>query len=165
MAQPPVGGAQLVTRQEGAFLVVEGWLETRADLDTAWAVLTDYTRFPEFVPGITSNRVLAARDGHKTIAQRGQIMAGQVRMPYEGQMEVNEHVKEGLDIVFLSGPFKDARGSWRITPGRPLKLSYSMRMDLNKTPFPPPLAPAIAQQQVSAWVDVFGREIARRSGK
>ena len=146
-------------------LVVEGWMQTKADKATAWAVLTDYARFPEFVPGIASNQVLEARNGHKTIAQRGQVMAGQVRVPYEGLMDVTEHRHEGMDILFLSGPFKGVRGAWRMIPGSPLKLSYSMRMDLSTTPFPPPLAPTIAQQQVSVWVEMIGREIERRAGK
>lgn len=164
-AEEAPAAARITTSQEGSVLVVEGWLQTRADKATAWAVLTDYDRFPEFVPGILSNRVMASQNGRKTIVQRGQVMVGQVRLAYEGLMDVAERRDEGMDIVFLSGPFKDVRGTWRVMPGRPLKLSYSMRMDLSKTPFPPPLAPGIAQQQVSTWVDVFSREMERRAGQ
>jgi len=156
---------RLNIRQEGMILWVEGWMQTRADRATAWAVLTDYARFPEFVPGISSNQVLEAGNDTKTIAQRGQVQAGQVRMPYEGIMRVTELRPEGMDIQFITGPFKDVGGSWRMSAGRPLKLSYSMRMDLSKTPFPPPLAPTIAQQQVSSWVEAFGQEIERRAVK
>jgi hypothetical protein len=38
-----------------------------------------------------------------------------------------------------------------------------MHMDLMKSPFPPPLAPAIAEQQVRTWVEVFGREMERKA--
>jgi ribosome-associated toxin RatA of RatAB toxin-antitoxin module len=86
-------------------------------------------------------------------------------MPYVGLMRVQEYAGEGLDILFLSGPFKDARGEWNIVPGRPLKLTYRMHMDLMKSPFPPPLAPAIAEQQVRTWVEVFEREMERRKAK
>jgi ribosome-associated toxin RatA of RatAB toxin-antitoxin module len=164
-AEDALAAPRITLRQEGMILVVEGWLQTRADQATAWAVLTDYAHFPEFVPGVTHNQVLAAENGHKTIAQRGQVMAGQVRVPYEGLVDVMERPHEGMDILFLSGPLKDLRGAWRMIPGSPLKLSYSMHMDLSRTPFPPPLAPAIAQQQVSVWVEMFGREIERRAGK
>jgi ribosome-associated toxin RatA of RatAB toxin-antitoxin module len=163
--QAAQAAAQLSTRQEGMVLVVEGWMRTLADRATAWAVLTDYDRFPAFVPGISGNRVLESGNGIKTIAQRGQVLAGQVRMPYEGIMRVTEHRLEGMDIQFLSGPFKDVGGSWRMDGDGPLTLRYSLRMDLSRTPFPPPLAPTIAQQQVSTWVDAFGREIERRAGK
>lgn len=152
-------------RQDGTRLVVEGWLKTTATTATAWTVLTDYARFPEFVPGIHSNQVVESRNGSKTIEQRGEVVTGQFRLLYAGLMRVVEHPGEGLDILFLSGPFKDVRGEWSIQPGRPLKLIYRMDMDLMKSPFPPPLAPAIAEQQVRTWVEVFGREMERRKAK
>jgi ribosome-associated toxin RatA of RatAB toxin-antitoxin module len=152
-------------RQEGTQLTVEGWVLTAAERATAWAVLTDYARFPEFVPGIYANKVLEAGNGTKTIEQRGEVVSGQFRMPYAGVMQVREHAGEGLDIQFLSGPFKDVRGEWNIEAGRPLKLTYRMQMDLMKSPFPPPLAPAIAEQQVKSWVEVFGQEMERRKAK
>lgn len=155
----------ITVRQEGMRLIVEGWLKTSASPATAWTVLTDYVRFPEFVPGIHANQVLESRNGGKIIEQRGEVISGQFRMPYTGQMRVEEHAGEGLEILFLSGPFKDARGEWNMQPGRPLKLTYRMDMDLMKTPFPPPLAPAIAEQQVRTWVEVFGREMERRKAK
>jgi hypothetical protein len=34
-----------------------------------------------------------------------------------------------------------------------------MRMDLTKTPFPPPMAASIVEQQVRTWVDAFSREM------
>ncbi len=159
-----VHGAEtgLSVRQEGTQLTVEGWLKTSVDSATAWAVLTDYPRFPEFVPGIHANQVVEAKNGVKLIEQRGEVISGPVRLPYTGQIRVEEHPGEGLVILFLSGPFKDVRGEWNIEPGRPLKMIYRMRMDLMKSPFPPPLAPAIAEQQVRTWVEVFGREMERR---
>lgn len=158
-------GNGLSVRQEGSQIVVEGLLQTTVDRNTAWAVLTDYPRFPEFVPGIHSNQVLEAKNGMKLIEQRGEVVSGPFRLPYTGQMRVEEHPGEGLVILFLSGPFKDVRGEWNIDPGRPLKMIYRMRMDLMKSPFPPPLAPAIAEQQVRNWVDVFGREMERRESE
>lgn len=155
-------GNGLTVRQEGNQLIVEGLLQTTADPATAWAVLTDYPRFPQFVPGIHSNQILEAKNGVKLIEQRGEVVSGPFRLVYTGQMRVEEHPGEDLVILFLSGPFKDVRGEWNIEPGRPLKMIYRMRMDLMKSPFPPPLAPSIAEQQVRTWVDVFAREMERR---
>ena len=160
-AAEPVAGTQISARQEGMVLSVEGWLDTRADKATAWRVLTDYTRFPEFVPGIRSNRILEARNGAKLIEQRGEVIAGAFRMSYDGIMRVEERGRDNIQILFLSGPFKDVRGEWSLQAGRPLRLAYRMRMDLMKSPFPPPLAPGIAEQQVRTWVEVFGREMER----
>lgn len=152
----------LSVRQEGNALTVEGWMKAPVDKEVAWAVLTDYARFPDFVPGIQANQVVAADNGGKTIEQRGEVVSGPFRLVYAGQMRVEERANERIEIVFLSGPFKDVRGEWNIEPGHPLKLIYRMRLDLMKSPFPPPLAPAIAEQQVRTWVEVFGREMERR---
>lgn len=146
-------------RQNGTMLTVEGWLTTSAELPRAWHVLTDYARFAEFVPGIHDSRVVEARDHVKLVAQRGEVVAGQFRMPYQGVMRIEETAHQSIRIHFLSGPFEDARGEWTLQPGKPLRLRYRLQMDLMKSPFPPPLAPGIAEQQVRTWLEVFGREM------
>ncbi len=156
---------QVSVRQAGTQLSVEGWLETRASPEVAWAVLTDYAHFPEFVPGIQVNRVVATAGNTRTIEQRGEVATGMFRMRYDGTMRVEESPETGLSIVFLSGPFKDVRGEWRLEPSgkqQPFRLVYQMNMDMMKSPFPPPLAPAIAEQQVRAWVETFSREMESR---
>lgn len=155
----------LTVIQNGSLLSVEGWLETRATREIAWSVLTDYERFPEFVPGIRSNRILETQARVKTVAQSGEIVTGMLRLLYDGDMRIEEFPDEGLSILFLSGPFKEVRGEWRMEraeKNRPLRLVYRMNMDMIKSPFPPPLAPGIAEQQVRTWVDVFGREMDKR---
>ncbi|MDP2430500.1 MAG: SRPBCC family protein [Pseudomonadota bacterium] len=154
--------------QSGSLLSVEGWLETNATREIAWSVLTDYEHFPEFVPGILANRVLETQGRVKTVAQSGEIVTGLFKLRYEGTMRIEETPDEGLSILFLSGPFKEVRGEWRMERAekkRPLRLVYRMNMDMMKTPFPPPLAPIIAEQQVRTWVDMFGREMDKRMDK
>jgi ribosome-associated toxin RatA of RatAB toxin-antitoxin module len=154
---------QITVRQEGNILTVEGNMVTSLTHLNAWVVLTDYARFPEFVPGINSNRVMEQRKDFKLIDQRGMISNQQFQMPYQGVMQVEERkrdgVPEGMKILFLSGPLKDVEGEWNIQPGKPLGLIYRMRMDLTKTPFPPPMAASIVEQQVRTWVDAFSREM------
>lgn len=144
-------------------LTVEGTMTTQLSRPAAWTILTDYTRFPEFVPGIHSNRILEQRNDFRLIEQRGMISNNQFQMPFQGVMQVEERkrdgVPEGMKIVFLSGPLKDVQGEWNIQPGKPLGLTYRMRMDLTKTPFPPPMAASIVEQQVRTWVDAFSREM------
>lgn len=150
-------------RQEGSILTVEGQLGVPVNQTTAWAVLTDYARFPEFVPGINASRLLEQRNQVKLIEQRGTVIAGQFRMPFQGVAKIEEHQPAGqpgmIRIVFVSGPLKDVQGEWNIKPGKPLELSYRMRMDLMKSPFPPPMAVTIIEHQVRTWVEAFAREM------
>jgi len=156
---------QTSMRQEGNILTVEGAISSTASEQAVWAVLTDYTRFPEFVPGIHSNRILEKRNNFTLIEQRGMISSKQFQMPFQGVIQIEERkrdgVPEGIKILFVSGPLKDVQGEWNIQPGKQLGLTYRMRMDMTKTPFPPPMATAIAEQQVRTWVDAFSREIKR----
>jgi len=150
--------------QNGAQLSVEGSLTTKAAPEVAWAVLTDYARFPEFVPGILKNRVLEEQGQVKTIEQRGEVVTGMFRLLYDGVMLIEEKPIDRLRILFISGPFKDVRGEWRFEHARkPLRLVYRMNLDLLKSPFPAPLAPSIAKQQVRIWVDAFGREFGKET--
>ncbi len=150
-------------RQEGNLLTVEGQLEVPVNQTVAWAVLTDYARFPEFVPGITGSRILEQRNASKLIEQRGMVSAGSFRMPFQGVVQVEEQRREGqpeaIKILFVSGPLKDIQGEWNLKSNTPLTLSYRMRMDLLKTPFPPPMAVTIIEQQVRTWVEAFAREM------
>ncbi len=150
-------------RQVGSMLMVEGQLEVPVNQTTAWEVLTDYTRFPEFVPGINGSRLLEERNTSKLFEQRGMVISGQFRMPFQGVVKIEEHKPEGhpgmIRVLFVSGPLKDVQGEWNIKPGKPLELNYRMQMDLMKTPFPPPLAVTIIEQQVRSWVEAFAREM------
>jgi ribosome-associated toxin RatA of RatAB toxin-antitoxin module len=135
-------------RQVGSMLMVEGQLEVPVNQTTAWAVLTDYARFPEFVPGLNGSRLLEERNTLKLVEQRGTVIAGQFRMPFQGVVKIEEHKPEGhpgiIRVVFVSGPLKDVQGEWNI---------------MLKSPFPPPLAVTIIEQQVRTWVEAFAREM------
>ena len=101
-------------------LTVQGKLDVPVNQTVAWAVLTDYPRFPALVPGITSSRILEQRDSMKLIEQRGMVIAGTFRMPFQDVVQVKEHKRNGqpesIRIIFISGPLKDVRGEWKVKP-------------------------------------------------
>jgi ribosome-associated toxin RatA of RatAB toxin-antitoxin module len=149
-------------RQEGNLLIVRGWLKADVDPAIAWAVLTDYEQHPRFVPGIRLSRIVSSSERQTLLEQQGEVLAGSLRVPYGGTMRIDESPMQGMTIVFLSGLFKDVRGEWQLGREKPVKLSYEMRMDLQKTPYPPMMANLLAEQQVKQWVAVFSAEMERR---
>ena len=152
-------------RQEGNIIIVSGWLQPNVEPSAAWDILTDYEHFPEFVPGIRLNRIVTADDRFKIVEQQGELMAGSLRVPYGGTMRITEIPQHELHILFLNGLFKDVEGTWLVGKKRPVKLSYELRMDLMKSPYPPSMANLIAEQQVKLWVSVFAAEMERRQNK
>lgn len=142
-------------------LEVQGSLATPASRAVAWAVLTDPARFPDFVPGLQACRVLEEHGPVKVVAQRGEITAGP-RLRYDGTLRVEEQAGQGVHMRFLSGPFRDSEGEWRLTGEAPVTLTYRLSIDLVKTPLPPPMASAVAEQQVRIWLTALVGEMARR---
>jgi ribosome-associated toxin RatA of RatAB toxin-antitoxin module len=149
-------------QQQGTHLLVSGEVALAASAKTAWSVLTDYERVPEFVPGIRMSRVVATEAGGKVLEQQGEMLANNMRMFYQGTLRVVEQPPERIDVQFLSGTFANMQGQWVITGKRaPVKLAYRIDYDA-MTPYPSPIMINMIQQQVALWVTSVAAEIERR---
>ncbi len=142
-------------------LTVEGRLDAPVGRAIAWAVLTDHDGFARFVPGLQVSQVIEDHGNEKVVAQRGEITAGP-RLRFDGNVQVTEIPGEGMRLVFLSGLFKDSEGEWQLSGDRPVTLKYRLRMDMRKSPLPPPLASTLAEQQVRQWLSALASEMERR---
>jgi len=102
--------------------------EIVADAAVAWAVLTDYDHFSEFIPGMHSSRVVE-RNGHAlTVDQRGEASMLVFSFPIEVRLAVEETPYETISSHAVSGNFKELSGAYRLeTRGPRLLLTYSGR--------------------------------------
>jgi ribosome-associated toxin RatA of RatAB toxin-antitoxin module len=157
------GPAQVRIQMNAYQVAAEGNLAVPVGRALAWQVLSDHEGFPAFVPGLLASRVLETRGNEKIIAQRGEITAGP-RLRFDGTLRVEEHPGEGVRVRFLTGPFRDSEGEWQLAGDRPVTLTYRLRIDLTKTPLPPPMAGAVAEQQVRVWLAALAGEMERRQG-
>ena len=78
-----------VHRAEG-IVVIDASVEIKADPVTAWRVLTDYARYPEFVPGMRESRVVERRGRHAIVEQSAEAPVWFTRTPVEITYEVDE---------------------------------------------------------------------------
>lgn len=165
LAAGPVRGAEppsINVQQQGTHLLVSGEVSVAASPETAWSVLTDYQRVPEFVPGIRISRVIEAGADGKLIEQQGEMLANNMRMFYQGTLRVVEQPPRRIEVQFLSGTFANMRGQWVITGKRaPVRLGYGLDYD-TMTPYPSPVMVAMIQQQVALWVGSLAAEMERR---
>lgn len=143
-------------------LAAEGSLAAPVSRKVAWAVLSDHDHFADFVPGLHANRVVEDRNHDKIVAQRGEITTAGPRLRYDGTLRIREQPGEGMRLLFLSGLFKDSEGEWRLSGERPVTLVYRLRMDLRKSPLPPPMAATVVEQQVRQWLSAVAAEMERR---
>lgn len=157
-ADPPTVNFQ----QQGTHLLVSGELTVPVSPVTAWAVLTDYERVPEFVPGMRVSRIIEHNGNTRVVEQQGEMVANNMRMYYLGTLRIVEEPSSRISIEFLTGTFRNMRGQWILEgKGSPVKLSYQLDFDAG-TPYPSPIMVGMLQQQVIHWVGSLAAEMERR---
>lgn len=157
-ADPPT----LNFQQQGTRILVSGEVTVPVPPVTAWAVLTDYERVPEFVPGMRVSRVLEQNGNTRLVEQQGEMLANNMRMFYMGTLRIVEEPPEKILLHFISGTFQNTRGQWALKGTKsPVTLSYQLDFDA-KTPYPSPVMIGLLQQQVIHWVTSFAAEMERR---
>ena len=149
-------------QQQGTRLLVSGSLSVPVAPETAWAVLTDYERVPEFVPGMRVSKIIEKGDNTRVLEQQGEILANNMRMLYLGTLRVVEEPISKLSVQFLSGTFRNMQGQWIIQgKSAPVTLAYQLDYDTG-TPYPSPVMVGMLQQQVIHWVSSLAAEMERR---
>jgi ribosome-associated toxin RatA of RatAB toxin-antitoxin module len=149
-------------QQQGTRLLVSGELVVPVAAATAWAVLTDYERIPEFVPGMRVSRIIEKNDNTRVLEQQGEMLANNMRMLYLGTLRIVEEPSSRLHVQFLSGTFRNMQGEWTLKgKGDPVTLAYQLDYDTG-TPYPSPVMVGMLQQQVIHWVSSLAAEMERR---
>jgi hypothetical protein len=76
--------------RQGDTLVIAASARLVADPATAWAVLTDYPRYRNFIPGIRASRVVARRGTAVVVEQSDEFALWFLRMPVPVLYEIDE---------------------------------------------------------------------------
>jgi ribosome-associated toxin RatA of RatAB toxin-antitoxin module len=87
-----------------------------ADGATAWRVLTDYNRYPEFIPNLHSSHVVARRAATVTVEQSGDAVLWLFRLPLEITFEVQETAPDRLRSRAIGGNLRALTSSYALTP-------------------------------------------------
>jgi len=80
----------VAVRHHGDRIAIEAGATLDADVATAWRVLTDYGRYPEFVPDLAVSRVVARSGSTVIVEQSGDPLVWLVRVPLEVTYEITE---------------------------------------------------------------------------
>jgi len=76
-------GIAQICKTAGAEFILYDMEHSGLGFESLKVQVTDYERFPEFVPGILGNRVLEAGNGLKTIEQRGKRLMDGLKEIFE----------------------------------------------------------------------------------
>jgi len=80
----------ITAERHGEIIEIHASALLKAEAATAWRVLTDYGRYPEFIPDLRVSRVVARRGPTVTVDQAGDARLWLLRMPLEITFEITE---------------------------------------------------------------------------
>jgi ribosome-associated toxin RatA of RatAB toxin-antitoxin module len=135
-----------------------------ADTETAWRVLTDYPRYPEFIPGLQECRVIARKGATVTVEQSGEVRLWLLHRPLNVTFEITEVAPTRLDSRVVAGDLRALTSRYLLTPaGGQVRLDYTGTLDSGLALFGP-IEQLAVRQNVTRRFQALADEIERRSG-
>ena len=118
-----------VHRAEG-IVVIDASVEIKADPVTAWRVLTDYARYPEFVPGMRESRVVERRGTHAIVEQSAEAPVWFTRTPVEITYEVDEFPPSRIESSAKADTLRALDSRYELSPAPAgVRLEYEGRLE------------------------------------
>ncbi len=106
-------GEVVLNGQLGSYTL---WVVIPATAATVWEVLTDYERFPKFLPSVVSSKVTERQGNRTVVARRDRRKIGFMPIKVKIITENIEVNHERIDYRMLSGTLDSMEGVWRLAP-------------------------------------------------
>lgn len=160
-----LAGESLQTRvtRQGRVLQVNATLAADTPATTCFAVLADFDRLEEFVPGLVSSEVVSAPGAPILLRQVGDAKAAFFRVTLDVTLAVRVQPPVRIDFERVGGNLRQMRGSWTVAGGaRHCDIGY--RADIEPAFWVPPLiGPRLMRSQVEAQLEGVLQELHRRN--
>lgn len=116
-AQPAVGATVTFSAERnGEVIDIHATALLAADGATTWRVLTDYGRYPEFIPDLHSSYVVARRAATVTVEQSGDAVLWLFRMPLDVTFEIQEAAPDRLNSRAVGGTLRALTSNYALAP-------------------------------------------------
>jgi ribosome-associated toxin RatA of RatAB toxin-antitoxin module len=103
----------ILTGRNGQYVVR---IVVNSSADTAWKVLTDYNNFYQFLPNVTSSKLLKVQGNQKVFEQVYRIKALIVDETSRIRLSASETYPKQIAFKLVEGEVKALQGSWTIEP-------------------------------------------------
>jgi ribosome-associated toxin RatA of RatAB toxin-antitoxin module len=163
---PAVAGATITVdaQRHGNAVDIRATAVLTADAGTAWRVITDYDRYPEFIPGLRSSHVIARHGSMATVEQAGDVSLWPFRFPVDVTYEIHEMPPGNLESKAVGGNLRALASSYVLTPADSgTRLDYSGHADLGSALFREFERVAL-ERAVARQFRALADEIERRGG-
>jgi ribosome-associated toxin RatA of RatAB toxin-antitoxin module len=115
-AAAPAADVAVQATREGEAVEVEAVADLSVGIPRAWEVLTDYGRFPEFVPDLHESRVLSREGPRVVVEQKGEARFLFFSYPIEVRLAVTEYPRQRIESRAVSGNFRELRSVYTLEP-------------------------------------------------
>jgi ribosome-associated toxin RatA of RatAB toxin-antitoxin module len=105
-----------VKHDDNTFYEVDASATVQAPLTSVWKILTDYERMSEFVPDLTSVRIVSRIGNQVVIEQFGNARFLFLSRPIHLLVNVTETPMSVIDIALLSGDMHHYEAHWKLVP-------------------------------------------------
>ena len=163
-AQPAVAATVSFTaeRRDGA-VAMQASAVLKADVGTAWRVLTDYPRYVEFIPDLQVSRVVARSGTAVTVEEAGDAVLGPFRMPLTVTFQIIELAPNSLRSRAVAGSLRSLESVYELTPvAAGVRLDYSGRVDPGFALLDP-IEQLAAERNIARQFQALADEIERSS--
>jgi hypothetical protein len=162
-ASAPAADLRVEARRDGEAVLVEASADLQASRAVAWAVITDYERYPQFVPDLLASRVIERNGDRVVVEQRGVAGLFFYRFPVEVRLAVVEEPYEAVRCQAIAGNFREFSGTYRLeSAGGGLRFLYSGRL-VPDFPLPPLIGLPAVRASVARQLRGIVEEINRRA--
>ena len=120
---------ELSTRRDGEGVAIIARARLTVSIEAAWQVLTDYERYPAFLPDMASSKVMSREANRLVVEQRGEMRFLWIRMPLLVTMKVVETSPTRVESTLISGTLRELRGRYDLVrDASGLQFVYSARV-------------------------------------
>lgn len=146
---------------EGDYVVCRAAVAVRASRDRVWKVLTDYERYPRFLPDIELSRVVHRGPEGLVLEQRGTVGLLFVFRNIEVRLAALEAAPHSLQLRLLSGNLRDMQGRYDLHEnGAMTRMVYQGRF-LADADLPPFMALAMVRHALTRQLGGLVAEMER----
>jgi len=108
-------------------------------VEQVWHVITDYERLADFVPNLTTSKLLSNREGRIRLEQVGAECFLKFKFCARVVLDMTERFPHEVGFAMQEGDFRQFEGAWKLHPSED---NQSTRLSYNLSVKPPRAMPA-----------------------
>lgn len=156
-------GADADVGRRGSIFEIRATIEASASIDLCYAVLTDFDRLADFVPGMVSSRIVSPPGEPLRLRQVGRTQLALSDYTFDVTLAVELDAPREITFRSVAGNLQTMQGRWLVA-GDAAHCTIDYQADIEPGFWVPPLiGPLLMRSQVARQVEGLESEIARRA--